>query len=54
MTETIDNDRGNDVPVLFYGRHNTKKRVWNQEKVQNVLERDYRVQVDTADGTWNC
>ena len=54
MTETIDNDSGNDVPVLFYGRHNTKKRVWmNQEKVQEVLERDYRVQVDTADGTWN-
>ena len=56
MNKHTGNDTANkkDMPVLFYGRHKTGKRVWmNQATVQQVLERDYRVRVDIADSTWN-
>ncbi len=56
----VDNETATDIaneedtPILFYGRQHTRNRVWsNQATVQQVLERDYRVRITTADDTWN-
>ena len=43
-----------DVPILFYDRRGTGRRIWNNsQEVKDALEKDYHVSIQVIGQEWN-